>query len=308
MNYLSKESIDNMMNGQPITGVAILKNAEIATTKRGGEFIKGTLECKGEVPLKMWDNSPGFVTLKNNSKELLGKVVAIEGKADEYGGTISILAENLYPCNEEVDVSRLMISKYNIEAIFNRYMDTLKELLSPDAYQIFETIIKKEEQDFKTTVAAIYHHDNCLGGLVAHSYKVVQILHALMNLYKNIGHRINPDLLFLGAAIHDIGKILEYKNGAMSDIGKSVSHLTLGSVMIYKHNEIIISTMGLDFYFKLLSIISQHHGDYGDAPRTIEAYLVHKADMMDAKLTELDDKLEGTAPDAQIKIEDFKLG
>ena len=50
--------------------------------------------------------------------------------------------------------------------------------------------------------------------------------------------------------------------------------------------------MYLSISYFILSIVSCHHGEYGEPPRTVAAYVVHLLDKLESGLTGLSDKLE----------------
>ena len=46
------------------------------------------------------------------------------------------------------------------------------------------------------------------------------------------------------------------------------------------------------FYLELIAIISQHHGEFGERPKTVYAYLVHVIDLLDSRVSGLQKKLD----------------
>ena len=126
-------------------------------------------------------------------------------------------------------------------------------------------------------------------------------------MYPNITSKVNKDLLYLGCAIHDIGKVYEYNNGLISSQGKFISHLTSGILLLDKYREDIVMLMGEDFFYSLMSIVSQHHGEYGEKPRTIAAYVIHILDLLDTNLTTLDLSCESIEKGEQVKFDGLTL-
>lgn len=126
-----------------------------------------------------------------------------------------------------------------------------------------------------------------------------------MKLYPNINKVVDNDLFALGATIHDIGKIYEYTNGVIEGNGLLVSHTTFGVEMLSKNKDFIVSLKSEEFYYRLLSIIQQHHGEFGEKPRTVEAYLVHMADYMESSFQAIEESYEKGI--RTVSIHDFKL-
>ena len=156
-----------------------------------------------------------------------------------------------------------------------------------------------------TEFAAVWHHDNCKAGLLAHTTKVVRMA-SLIRMYPEITKKISPDVLFIGCALHDIGKVYEYGLGAVTDEGKVLSHHTFGVLFCASHKKDIVEALGRDGYRLLLSIIEQHHGEYGERPRTVAAYVVHRLDMLESVLTSVNTLLKDS-PDGNIQYDGYKL-
>jgi 3'-5' exoribonuclease len=105
---------------------------------------------------------------------------------------------------------------------------------------------------------------------------------------------INRDLVITGAILHDIGKIKEYVATAAIDKtpdGNFIGHIVMGDRWI-REKIAVLKEKGKDFDIdlenKLCHIILSHHGRYEFGsprmPNTIEACVVHQADMMDSQV------------------------
>jgi 3'-5' exoribonuclease len=105
---------------------------------------------------------------------------------------------------------------------------------------------------------------------------------------------INRDLVLAGAILHDVGKLEEYETKAAvdkTDIGNFIGHIVIGDRWI-REKIADLRGKGKDFDIelenKLCHIILSHHGryEYGSPrmPKTIEACVVHAADLMDSQV------------------------
>ena len=77
--------------------------------------------------------------------------------------------------------------------------------------------------------------------------------------------------------------------------------------MLYDHKDLIVEKKGEQFFNQLVSILSQHHGEYGERPRTVASYVVHLIDCLEANLTTINSMLEGVDSTTQIRYDDYKL-
>lgn len=312
MNNFDKNTINSMDEGTWVRGYALIQNYSLLPQKNGGQYISGQLQVKGQVPFKVWSNTDAdsvYVTMINNSDSIKNSICMVEAMVNKYGGVTSLILNKLIA----VDEGKLGLSKsdffeevYDADKWYNTLMTVLHKNCSEKAINLFENLINPIFDRFKNEFAAVYHHDNCKSGLLAHTTKVVRIA-TIVKMYPALFERLSPDVLFLSCALHDVGKIVEYNDGIISERGKMLSHHTFGVLFLVDNKDLICSSMGDDFFYELLSVVEQHHGEYEERPRTVLAYVVHKLDAIDAHLTSLNSLIsEGNTGD-QIQYDGYKL-
>ena len=119
--------------------------------------------------------------------------------------------------------------------------------------------------------------DPCPCTMVEHIRGVVNVsieaAKALQSIYQN-KIKINEDYLIAGALLHDIGKLVEYKeeNGRFiqSNWGKLVRHPISGVGLCYSQ----------DIPEEVMHIIASHSWEGDRCKRTSEAIIVHHADFI----------------------------
>ena len=281
MNTISKEMLGGThYNGDAVSGILLLKDVVRATTKNGKPFFHGSV-CSGtDVSFKAWDNSEAFKMLER--EDLAGKVVYISGNWSEYMGVFSIILDTVMTNAElvAIDPMNFIESKYNIDAYWSGLQNIMKSTLTEKGMLLANKFLFENEEvanAFKVEFAAKSHHDNCKAGLLAHTYKVCYLMQVTLNLYKDI---VDKDLVMLGVLLHDIGKIKEMHMGVYQPCSK-VTHRFLGIEMLDK--DLIVENYGEDWYYELVSIMLQHHGEWGDPCKTVSARLVNLVDEFEAK-------------------------
>ena len=166
---------------------------------------------------------------------------------------------------------------------------------------------------FKVASAAKTMHHNIYGGLAYHTNRMVKAAYSLCNVYT----LLDRELLVCGAALHDIGKLLELKTtntgvATYTTDGCLFGHLLLGIEMIDK--------VCWDLKFKidpdnpegpkmeynpeqvkmLKHMIASHHGttDWGaiKLPSTPEAMALHELDMIDSRMYMYEENFAGMEP------------
>ena len=297
MAIITKEQIQGAVDSTSVVGEILVRNYQTALTKKGDEYITGTLLGGAEIQFKAWNNSAAFNMLKRN--DYSNTPVQIMGKYNKYMDTMSIVLDSVTAV-EGLTIDQFLPTKYNVDAYWNALQQIGKQKLSEFAYSILDKVLlsNKEVADrFKIEFAAMSHHDNCKSGLLAHTVKVVSNLNFMLTAYPNIlrgtdeEKKSQTDLYFLGAILHDIGKVREMELGIYQPVSR-VTHRYLGAEYIAEYKKEIVEHYDEEWYYNLMSVILQHHGEYAEHCATIYAYLVHKADMMDAELTTLVTLLE----------------
>lgn len=140
---------------------------------------------------------------------------------------------------------------------------------------------------FRLAPAAKYNHHAYLGGLIEHTLSITHVCDMLGAHYQPY---IDRDLLIAGALLHDIGKIREIGARAgfpYTDEGKLLGHIVLGMQMV-ADAAAAVPQLTPQRLTLLQHLIASHQGRYEwqspREPRTLEAYVLHYADDLDAKM------------------------
>lgn len=311
MEMLVRDKLVKQAEGTLIKGYVLINGYQLTPQKNGGFYISGTLQAMGTIPFKVWSSTVGdslYAKMSGGESLFKGSICYVEGKVDRYGGNFSlVLNDGRVIDGEDIGFkeSDFLEDVYDVGAFWQSLIGVLKKNCSEKAVTMFERVISEVKERFMTEFAAVWHHDNCKAGLLAHTTKVVRMA-SLIRMYPEITKKISPDVLFIGCALHDIGKVYEYGLGAVTDEGKVLSHRTFGVLFCASHKKDIVEALGRDGYRLLLSIIEQHHGEYGERPRTVAAYVVHRLDMLESVLTSVNTLLKDS-PDGNIQYDGYKL-
>ena len=308
---MQKIDLTNPVQGARVTGAILVKGYDVKQTKTGKEYITGTLENQSKIYFKAWSDSIAFSQFKNY--DFVNVVAKVDGRFDEYNGVFSIIVENVVAIDGFNDYD-FFETRYNIDAYYDALKGYITKKVSDKALKIANDVLfenEKAKEAFRVEFAAKSHHDNCVGGLLAHTYRVVCNVGYLLNQYPNLAVGKNQDevdLLYIGALVHDIGKLDEMHFGEYSRLGNILGHRYLGINRLNK--KMIVENYSEDWYDRLVSIIIQHHGEYGEECKTLVSYVVHKADIMDSDFASIVEALKEpeTSNDSQlIKYNGLKL-
>lgn len=311
---ISREMLEGLKAGTHLKGVLLIQGYSEKVTKNGKPYIDGLLQSGVTVAFKCWNSSSAFTSLHN--EDYKGAVAYVSGEVQEYQGTISVVLD-MVQAVEGFDVSLFMKKRYNAESYWSNLRTAyLEKLLSPKGLDIFDRVFTPQVVErFKVEFAASGHHDNCLSGLLAHTYKILMFGGLIPQLYPNLFikqgekeiSKDRVDLFILGICFHDIGKILEMNNGVYQPCSR-VTHRILGLSLIENCKDAIVEAYGEIGYYDLVSVIVQHHDAYDDKARTVLAYAVFLLDNMESKFMglqqELEERVQGTGEDSRIWFDD----
>lgn len=152
-------------------------------------------------------------------------------------------------------------------------------------------------EHLKTAPAAKgVHHAYC-GGLLEHTLGVAGLCMKLADSYP----QLDRQLLLAGAVCHDLGKLWELCGGPAPDYtdpGRLLGHIELGleAVSPYLHQ----AGLEPELCLHLKHLIISHHGEleFGSPkrPKTAEAFALHFADNIDARMAQLREVLGAMPP------------
>ena len=306
---LNKEEILQQADGELVKGISILSSYAVQTAKNGKNYFNGTLKAQGNLEFKIWG---GQLYDQLDSEDYKGIPVYIEAEVNVWNDTKSLILKKVVAVDVNdlgIDITPLDPTKYDIASNEKEFYALLKEELSLNGFELFKKIYNRIRKEFRSEYAAVKIHDAYRGGLLAHTLKMLKVLSFIWNTYPNIRENMNKDLVFIGLAVHDMGKIVEYSNGTRTEIAFA-THNFLGQEILFEFKKdivegfeapvkgsdepILVEPFGSDFYYRLQAIIQQHHGEFGEPCHTTESYLVHLVDMFESRVEIFEESLPFT--------------
>lgn len=131
--------------------------------------------------------------------------------------------------------------------------------------------------------ASVYRHHSYPGGWLEHVIATAEIALTLCKVVKKVYHgKVDTDLVLCGVVLHDIFKPLTYtemEDGTYraSPLAERLDHLTLITSELIRRG----------FPLPIIHVVCAHHAEFGPvSPKTLEALIVHIADIADSRLNE----------------------
>ncbi len=279
--------------------------SQIKREKQGKTF-KGVFLIK-DISLRQGQGGPYL------SFVIMDKTGAIS--ASFFGGKIADRAIN----REDITGELLQEGVYEIslrkqKERNNVVVDSLRKMEeNPNDYYIVPRAVYPESEDLRTSLdrmgekhiktqegRKLYHlfwdrygdrflrargsvrkHHQEEGGLALHTYMVLKIALFLGDLYS-----LDKEVIFLAGLLHDIGKIDEIGDEGFTREGDLLGHTVLSLLEVRRLCEEAGYTGKREA--NLLHCIASHHGqlEFGApvSPKTLEAFVLHIADLADSKI------------------------
>ena len=287
--------------GQDVAGLFLVQRKQLPIDRGGRPFLALTLiDRTGRLEGRLWD---GAEQVAERFRE--GDHVRVKGTAVTFQGRLQVRLDDV----DRIDTSDLEVpvaeflpagrgtAEHQLEEIVslvdgmeNRFLKQLLHAFLDDPEQM---------KKLKRAPAAQSVHHAWVGGLIEHTLSVMKLGQRLCEHYPHV----DRDLVLTGCFLHDYGKIEELVyEGAFgySRTGRLVGHLVMTSQWVHDHAS-EIDGFPDELLDQVVHIVVSHHGEleYGSPkrPKTLEALLVHYADVVDARMSSFTELLQDAGPD-----------
>ena len=293
-NLSGYKMVADISENDTVTMTLKVTSKRLQESRDGKKFLLLTLaDRSGEIRAVDWFNAS-----ENDAKIKINSVVKIRGHVMMYMDKLQINVDKdrdaLMILNKEEYDSSLFISvtKKDVNAMYSEFKKIMDEVHKAHLKKLIEIPFEDQKfvEDFLKAPAAIIVHHAYRGGLLEHTLGVMKLCKSIAELYQNV----DKDLLIVGAAVHDVGKIYEYKIEPYgidrTTEGELIGHIVLGAKMVNDWAQKIPDFPKRDLYH-LIHMVLSHHGEleWGSPtlPKTLEAVILHHADDLDSKIGQI---------------------
>jgi 3'-5' exoribonuclease len=281
--------IRDITPGQSIQDSFLLAEARTGQSRNGPYWSLIVQDKTGQMEAKVWSplsqQHPGLAA---------GQIVLVRAQAANYRDKCQLTIDQLTPVDPaEADLSEFLPpSPVEPERLLAEMEELCRAELTHKPWRaLMRKILSDEEiraRLLPATGAKSVHHAYA-GGLLEHTLAVAKTCMALCGLYPHLDRQI----LLVAACLHDLGKAWELSSGLSCDYtdeGRLIGHIQLGLAQV---EPFLAKAKDLDegLALHLRHIILAHHGEYEFGsprrPKTPEAFILHFADNIDAKMNTL---------------------
>ncbi len=288
---MTRRFIQELTEHETVDDVFLLADKQLRTNRQGGLYLQ----------LRLTDRTGALVAMVWNATERLasaidaGDYVRAQGTTQIYNGTMQMIATRVEkaPLDAVDEADFVRVNDEQIQRCATRLATLLRSIRNFHLRNLAEVFLVDETfmEKFTAAPAGIKNHHAYRGGLLEHVVSLMEVASVVAPLYPHL----DPDLLLLGAFLHDVGKITEltYEHDlGYSDEGQLIGHIVMGVEILGQKIRDAENLSGEDFpeelALRLKHMIVSHHGEYEygspKVPMTLEAIALHCLDNLDAKL------------------------
>lgn len=292
---MSRRFVSQLGHQEAIDQIFLVSEKQLRPNRNGNLYLQIELSDRsGTIGARMWNASEADYRSFEN-----GDYVRVEGTTQLFQGSIQLIATGVRRA-QKTDVNPddfMILGSKEIDQLVLRMSAFLRKLRDPYLLNLAECFLVDEEfmRKFSRAPAGIKNHHAHLGGLIEHVVNLMELISRIAPLYPSI----NPDVLMMGAFLHDVGKIDELtyeRDFAYTDEGQLIGHVVMAiSILERKLKEaerLSGEAVPEETVLRLKHMIVSHHGqyEYGSPklPMTLEAVALHHLDNLDAKIHSFD--------------------
>jgi 3'-5' exoribonuclease len=301
--------------GQTADFFALLSEKTKRSTKDGKPYYAMKFRDRLRVvSAPVWENAPYFHQCEGWS---VGQIFKIRGAYQEhkqFGPQVEIANIRLATVDDQEDgydpdrfVAR---TRFDVDSLWEELIEHAMSVSNAGLRDVIVHLLRSNEEIIRLQPAASRNHHAYRGGYLEHTVSVVRtgiyLADKYLEYYPDLSPPLNRDLIVAGCILHDIGKVKELALGAdLADYtveGMLIGHIVMGRDMVREAAR-ELGHVDPEILLYLEHIILSHQGtpEWGSpkVPMIPEAFLVHHADDIDAKMNMFIDSIskhEGDDP------------
>ena len=291
---MSRRFIAQLTEHENIDQVFLVADKQLRANRQGNLYLQLRLSDKtGALNAMLWNANETLYGSFDN-----GDYLRVKGTTQVHNGSLQMIANRIERADPSTvdETDFVTLNNDSIDQMADRLAAMLRGVRNhhlrslAEVFLIDETFMAK----FCTAPAGVKNHHAYRGGLLEHVVSLMEVSAVVAPRYAGL----DPDLLLLGAFLHDAGKTdeLTYERElGYSDEGQLIGHLVMGVGLldhkVAEAEKLSGEPFPRELHLRLQHMIVSHHGEYEfgspKVPMTLEAVALHFLDNLDAKMHNL---------------------
>lgn len=285
-----------------VTDFFMIKSAGIKVGSNKKQYFDVLLGDKsGEVNSKKWDIAEPEIPMLQNMKE--GDIIKVRALVTDWNGQTQLRIGRIRPANSEdhLDLADFIkAAPEQSQEMFDFIYQVADNMKDQDLRTLCTKLLSDNHDKLMYYPAASKNHHAEYGGLLYHVKRMLMTGLAVCDIYPIL----NRDLVAAGVILHDIEKLNEILSNeygispGYSFEGQMLGHIIQGIKLLDR------LTAELNFprekALMLEHMILSHHyePEFGSPKKPLfpEAEVLHYLDVLDARMFDMEDALNGVEP------------
>jgi len=274
--------IKDLKENEKFNGNLMINNFSKGVSNNGQPYLNITFQdVSGTIEGKKWE-----VNEKDLSLVEIGKIVYVNAEILKYREKNQLKVLTISEQKGDIDLADFVksapSSKEELQNKLNEYINLIEY---DDIKTIVETIINDNIAKISEYPAATRNHHDYYCGLLHHTTGMLELAKTICDMHSEV----DRSLLYAGAILHDIGKIVEFSGAVLPKYtveGKLIGHISIMSAYVKE----TANKLGFDNerVTLLQHMILSHHGknEFGSpiVPLTLEAEILSFIDNLDSRI------------------------
>jgi 3'-5' exoribonuclease len=269
-------------------GFFLCSRKEARPTRSGGSIVSLVLQdASGEIAAKILDASDA-----RRDDFDTGEFVKVRGRGNRHNQRLELVVDairRVNPTQDRLEGFReeecVPSAPRPLDEMWAELEARLGGVADPWLRRLLTEVVAARADRLRIWPAAVTVHHAYRGGLLEHILSLTAAGDRLAEVYG-----VDPDLLFAGAVLHDIGKLDELAYDGVTTYtrdGNLIGHIAIGVSVVER------AIGGIDGFppglrSRILHLVLSHHGErqLGSPvePMTEEAFILSAIDDLDARL------------------------
>lgn len=294
--------VTGISNEKEVTDFFMVKSIGLKLGANKKQYLDISLGDKtGEVSGKKWDVTDDELMELQTIKE--GDLVKIRAQVTEWNGTkqLRILRIRKISGDEGLDIREFIKAAPEApEAMFQFMMNAAEAMADEDLKRLCVLSLNKGKEKLMYYPAAQRNHHAEMAGLLYHVKRMLMTAEKVCQVYDNL----DRDLLYAGVLLHDMEKLHEINanewgiSDGYSFEGNMLGHIIQGVKVLDQQMEELRFPKEKAIMVEHMILSHHYEPEYGSPRKPLfpEAEMLHYLDMIDARMYDMQEALDATAP------------
>lgn len=294
--------VTGISNEKEVTDFFMVKSIGLKLGANKKQYLDIALGDKtGEISGKKWDVTDEELMELQTINE--GDLVKIRAQVTEWNGTKQLRLMRIRKISGDEGLELREFIKAAPEApedMFNYLMDAAKAMTDEDLKKLCVLSLNQGKEKLMYYPAAQRNHHAEMAGLLYHMKRMLMTAEQVCQVYDNL----DRDLLYAGVLLHDLEKLHEINanewgiSDGYSFEGNMLGHIIQGIKVLDKQMEELRFPKEKAIMVEHMILSHHYEPEFGSPRKPLfpEAEMLHYLDMIDARMYDMQEALDATAP------------